>query len=621
MILRRFTAEPDKMQVLKHMQVEATNGDITSEYDKMKAELFKVAEPLVCFQVEDGYAYVLLTLGNGLDEKLSQLMEQGELLDSLLLSAIADEYLFQIDKEFSDRMRPYLAKEKAGVKERLEPGNQLPIEATRTIFERLSKELTDINLTEHGMFEPVKTMAYMLELTTDSSIFRAQHDCSTCKAVGCPMRRNSRERNRKFYSVDGYELESLAGGTSAEGVTYGVAVDIGTTTIAVQLINTRNGKVCQTASGLNHQREYGADVMLRIQSAIDGESVHLRELVQKDIIELLHLVTKKQNISMDEITELVISANVVMIHLLMGYACDGLAAYPFSSEHLFYEYHTFHSVFGTDETLAVCHFVPAFTPFVGGDIMAGVFATGMAQNETTQLLVDLGTNGEMVLKHKNRYYVTSVAAGPAFEGGGIGCGTGSVEGAISQFSLEKGVRKIKTIGDKEPCGICGSGLVDILAELLKYGLLGNDGTLSRLYARNGYPVTANETIKITQQDIRELQLAKGAVSAGIELLLKRAGVAKEEVQTIYLAGGFGYHIQIDSALRLGIFPQEWKDKIKAVGNTALAGAVYGLQQHDILKQGDSLRQACEELVLAKEPDFQTTYLQSMNFTKNAGAMG
>lgn len=617
MILRRFTAEPDKMQVLKQMQAESTSAEIAAEYDKMKAELFQVAEPLVCFQVENGYAYVLLTLGKALDEKIAQLMEQEELLDSLLLSTIADAYLFQLDREFADRIRPYLAKEKFGVKARLEPGEQLPVEATRTIFEKLSGELSDITINDRYMFQPVKTMAYMLELTTDSTVFRTQHDCSTCKAVGCPMRKNGRERNRTFYSVDGYELESLAGSSNVEGVTYGAAIDIGTTTIAVQLINIHNGRVYQTASGLNHQREYGADVMLRIQSSIDGNGSRLRELVQKDVLELLHCVTKKQNISMGEITELVISANVVMIHLLMGYECEGLASYPFSSKHLNYEYHTFQSIFGSDETFAVCHFVPAFTPFVGGDIMAGVYATGMAQEDKTQLLVDLGTNGEMVLKHDNQYYVTSVAAGPAFEGGGIDCGIGSVEGAISQFSLEKGVRKLRTIGGKEPCGICGSGLIDILAELLKYGLLGKDGTLSGLYARKGYPVTANEKLKITQKDIRELQLAKGAIRVGMELLLKQAGLSMEAVETIYLAGGFGYHIQIDSAIQLGIFPREWKEKIKPVGNTALGGAVYGLQHHELFQKADSLRQNCKELVLAKEPDFQAAYLEGMNFPKNA----
>ena len=613
MILRRFTAEPDKIQVLKQMQADFTDGDIADEYDKMKAELFQVMEPLICFQVENGYAYVLLTLGKKLDEKIAQLMEQEELLDSMLLSTIADAYLFEIDREFADRIRPYLAKEKAGVKARLEPGEHLPVEATKTIFEKLSGELSDITINDKYMFQPAKTMAYMLELTTDSTIFHAQHDCSTCKAVGCPMRKNRRERNRTFYSVDSYELESLAGSSSLEGVTYGVAIDIGTTTIVVQLVNIHNGTIYQTVSGLNHQREYGADVMLRVQSAIDGAGSHLREVVQKDILELLHCVAKKQNISMEEITELVISANVVMIHLLMGYDCDGLASYPFSSTHVFYEYHSFQSVFGSDETFAVCHFVPAFTPFVGGDIMAGIFATEMAQEDNTQLLVDLGTNGEMVLKHKNQYYVTSVAAGPAFEGGGIGCGTGSVEGAIYRFSLEKGVRRIRTICDKLSCGICGSGLVDILAELLKYGLLGTDGTLSRLYARKGYPVTADEKLKITQEDIRELQLAKGAIRVGIELLLKQAGLEREDVQIIYLAGGFGYHIQIDSALQLGIFPREWKEKIKAVGNTALGGAVYGLQHHEIFQEADRLRHNCKELVLANEPDFQTTYLQAMNF--------
>lgn len=615
MILRRFTAEPDKIQVLKQMHVEMTDTDIVSEYDKMKAELFPIVEPLVCFQVENGYAYVLITLGGALDEKISQLMESEELLDSLLLSAIADEYLFEIDREFAERIRPYLAKEKAGVKTRLEPGSNLPVEASKTIFDKLSGELDNIRINDVYMFQPIKTMAYMLELTTDSSVFHAQHDCSTCTAIGCPMRRNGRERNRKFYSVDAYELESLTESDAVEGVTYGVAVDIGTTTIVVQLINIHNGKVYQTAGGLNHQREYGSDVMLRIQSALDGKDAHLRELVQKDILELIHCVAKKQNISVGEITEVVIAANVAMIHLLMGYDCKGLASYPFSSEHISYEYHTFRSVFGVDETLAVCHFVPAFTPFVGGDIMAGIFATGMGSTDKTQLLVDLGTNGEMVLKHGEQYYVTSVAAGPAFEGGGIGCGTGSVEGAICLFSLEKGVRKIKTIQDKEPCGICGSGLVDILAELLKYGLMTNDGTLSRLYGRKGYPVTVDEKLRITQEDIRQLQLAKGAVRAGIELLLKQASLTIADVETVYLAGGFGYHMQIDSALRLGIFPKEWKEKIKAVGNTSLGGAVYGLQHHEMFREGDALRDACHELVLAKQPDFQTTYLNAMNFPK------
>lgn len=409
------------------------------------------------------------------------------------------------------------------------------------------------------------------------------------------------------------EEESKAEGKSGK---YGFAVDIGTTTLAIQLISLEDGKCLDTYTGLNSQRAYGADVIARIQAAINGKGAELKERICQELWNGMEHLRGKYAFSWEVIEKVVIAGNTTMIHLLMGYPCEGLGSMPFKP----YEIGAI-EVNGTElfpqmGGQVLIQIYPGFSTFVGADIVAGVCALHMGKGEEVNMLIDLGTNGEMALGNGEKLLVTSTAAGPAFEGGNITWGTGSVPGAVCNVRLKDGKLEVKTIQNKPAVGICGTGVIELVSELVKNEEVDETGRLEDEWFENGYPVAVNpqgEQIALVQKDIREIQLAKAAVRAGIETLLERYGISAEDVHQVYVAGGFGYQLDYEKAMEIGMFPKEFAGKVQAVGNSSLHGAVELLIHPERMKEAVEATKLAEEIGLSADPVFQEAYMDAMFF--------
>ncbi|MBQ9766155.1 MAG: DUF4445 domain-containing protein [Lachnospiraceae bacterium] len=397
---------------------------------------------------------------------------------------------------------------------------------------------------------------------------------------------------------------------------YDIAIDIGTTTLAFQLLDKAGGNVCSTVSAVNNQRRYGADVVSRMQASIDGKKAELKESIQADLRNGISRLLKESGVNLKQIDTIAIGCNTTMGHLLLGYDCRSLGVYPFTPVNIRLTEGSMSEVLGMDGDAGVV-VLPGISTFVGGDIVAGLYACDFDKNDDICLLVDLGTNGEMALGNSGKIMVTSTAAGPAFEGGNISCGMGSVAGAICSVKLEGAKANVRTIKDEAPLGICGTGVVEAVSELLREELLDETGLLEEDYFEEGFPLaktSEGKNISLTQKDIRELQLAKAAVRAGIETLILRYGIEKKQVAKIYLAGGFGYRLDTAKAIAIGMIPEEFADRIEAVGNSCLAGVVKYLTADEsgaeVLKK---LVQVSEEINLSMDVDFNENYMEAMMF--------
>lgn len=403
---------------------------------------------------------------------------------------------------------------------------------------------------------------------------------------------------------------------------YDIGIDIGTTTIAVNLIGGTSKTVCNTYTTINKQRAYGADVISRIQASNDGRKEELKISIRKDLYEGITQVIQSEGISPKSIKRIAIAGNTTMGHLLMGYSCETLGVYPFTPVNIGTIQCGFEEMFGGIEGLdgaltdAQIILLPGISTYVGADISAGMLSCGFDKAEKPSLLIDLGTNGEMGVGCKDRIMVTSTAAGPAFEGGNISWGMGSVKGAICGVEIDGDKVKVNTIGDKPPIGLCGTGVIETVSELLKAELIDETGMLDEDYFDDGYPLAKTpdgDEIVFTQQDVREIQLAKSAVRAGVETLLLRYGIGYEDVDKVYLAGGFGYKINLDKAISIGLLPEELHDKIEAVGNSSLGGTVVYLTEEDSAERMERIIGASEEIGLSTDKDFNRFYTDYMFF--------
>lgn len=389
----------------------------------------------------------------------------------------------------------------------------------------------------------------------------------------------------------------------------GIAIDLGTTTIALALVEGDMKNVLQTHSRLNSQRQFGADVISRITASNQGKLEELKHCVREDLRKGITELIDKSGYELDNINEIVIAANTTMVHLLMGYSCETLGIYPFTPVNLQWITKEFHEIFAGEENIPV-HIIPGISTYVGGDIVAGIYGTRMNMKDKATLLLDLGTNGEMALVTRQGIWVASTAAGPAFEGGNISCGVGSVAGAIKTVRIEEGKLYYDTIEDQYPIGICGTGIIELIAELLDYGIIDQEGTLIEEYRINGIPVGDQY---LTQEDIRELQLAKAAIVTGIEILLHKAGVSMEEIESLYLAGGFGYYLNKEKAGRIGLIPKQLLEQVEIVGNSSLGGAIEALFKSTAALTMASIVGSSKEVKLAMEDEFETSYLNAIRF--------
>lgn len=411
---------------------------------------------------------------------------------------------------------------------------------------------------------------------------------------------NNREQLRKNVEIEvlGSEMEE----------SYFIAIDLGTTTIAMALVEQKSGNVQDTFTSINHQRKFGADVINRILAANDGKAEELKRLVEQDLWKGICKLTlgngdeagTEKNVKKDDLIEqkykniekITIAGNTTMIHLLMGYSCKSLGKYPFASGHLGQIDCALKECISLSngsvyEKIPVT-ILPGISAFVGSDIVAGMIACSGFKKRDINLLIDLGTNGEIVLGNEERVLVTSTAAGPAFEGGNIICGTASIPGAISGVKIQNQRAVVRTIkGIMPPVGICGTGLVSAIAGLKENHLIDERGVLRFPYPEHGFPLWIRENgerISIYQKDIREFQMAKAAIRSGIEILMEEFGCQAEEISRIYLAGGFGTELSIKDAVMSGILPKEFLGRTERIGNGALYGAViYGLEQEEKCK--------------------------------------
>ncbi len=430
--------------------------------------------------------------------------------------------------------------------------------------------------------------------------------------------------------VDGTETVGAGFGKTMEESEYDIAIDIGTTTIAVSLIGCAGRKVCQTVTRINHQRAYGADVISRIQAANDGKLGELSHSIRIDLYESMGKLLSKAGAAFSQIRRVAIAGNTTMGHLLMGYSCETLGVHPFDPVNIETTQVSFAELFGaaaaeTAEQEGVPHYageeisvvlLPGISTYVGADIAAGLLVCGFDHREEVNVLIDLGTNGEMAIGNREKILVTSTAAGPAFEGGNISCGMGSVSGAICQVEINGTDVACETIGGKAPLGLCGTGVIESAYELLKEEWIDETGMLDEDYFDDGFPLAKTpdgEDISFSQKDVREIQLAKSAVRAGLETLLLRYGVTYGEVSHVYLAGGFGYRMNLKKAAGIGLLPEELLDRTEAAGNSSLGGAVEYLTAEMAEMRMEKIIGISEEIQLASDKDFNRFYTDFMFF--------
>ena len=398
-----------------------------------------------------------------------------------------------------------------------------------------------------------------------------------------------------------------------ETSSYGIALDIGTTTLAAALVDLKNGKTVATLARLNPQRSFGADVMSRISAAENGFLDALHQAVCKALSQMIEKLLA--NCPEKKVLRAAVVGNPTMLHLLCGISPAGIGHYPFTPAFLSLREYRGPALGIPADCIQI---LPAISAFIGSDISAGVQFTQMEKSDFPSVLMDIGTNGEMVLctgQSGNRPLLgTSAAAGPALEGAGISCGVGGIPGAICAVTRQNGADHFRTIGDAAPIGLCGSGFIDLIAQLLLRGIIDSSGNM-----RENYPIarrTDGSLIELLPKDIRAFQLAKSAIRAGFEVLLESGGISVDQIGTIYLAGGLGFFMNPRSAAIVGLIPPILAKRTKAVGNSALDGAIECLCHPEQIDQLNHIVHRCTTISLNDFPSFQQQLLNHLAFSGN-----
>jgi uncharacterized 2Fe-2S/4Fe-4S cluster protein (DUF4445 family) len=416
---------------------------------------------------------------------------------------------------------------------------------------------------------------------------------------------------------------------NTEADTYGVVVDIGTTTLAVGLIDLTTGIEIVARSALNPQTVYGQDVLSRIKFASEVNGIAtLHSAIISELNQLIAAAATEAGIRRDQIYEAIFSGNSCMLHLATGVDPAPLGRLPFTPT-IRGGNHLAAPDCGLDiATTGLVWLPPIISAYVGADITAGIVAGELHKLAGVTLFIDIGTNGEMVLARDGSLAATATAAGPAFEGMNISCGMRAAAGAIEAVTLSlSGELTVKTIGDGTATGICGSGLMDLTAELVRTGVIAKSGRFTdpatgtlpapladRLQKEGGKTsFRLTDTLIFSQNDVRQVQLAKGAIRAGIDLLLQAKEITPSAIDRVYIAGSFGYHLQEESLLTLGLLPREVAGKVTFLGNTAKSGGEMLLlnqqQRADLIDLVDKV----EIVELAANPAFDRAFMEAMKF--------
>ncbi len=407
--------------------------------------------------------------------------------------------------------------------------------------------------------------------------------------------------------LDGDELLDVEPGNAATRC-FGVAVDIGTSTIVVELIDLVSGRRLGRAAAVNAQTAFGADVVSRITYAGEaaGNLERLADVLRRQIDGLIAGLAREHGVGPGHIYEIVAAGNTAMNHIFAGVPVTTLAAAPYGAA-----FAKGPSVGAADLGLSVhprcrVHLAPNLKSFVGGDIAAGISALDLAARPGNVLFIDLGTNGEIVLKKGTRTTATSTAAGPAFEGMTIGCGMLAVPGAVCAVRWRNGPA-VRTIGGAPARGVCGTGLIDILAVGLRHGLVSADGRIQA--ASRSIPVASG--ISLTQRDIRNLQLAVAAIRTGVRLMLADAGITVADLDRLFVAGAFGASLDVRNAMSIGLLPSMAASRIAFVGNASLAGARKLLLSLPERRKIEAFARKVRHVSLASCPGFQKEFIRAL----------
>ena len=386
---------------------------------------------------------------------------------------------------------------------------------------------------------------------------------------------------------------------------YGLAVDIGTTTVAVEIIDLSNGDVVFESADMNRQRSRGEDVLARIEYAGEGGTEELRGLVLDTINEIIG----RCDIPKNEIKSAYIAGNTAMTHLFLGVDPSPIRYPPF--EPVVKDA----TITGKESGLninpsakVVC--MPSVSSYVGGDITSDIVDSGMDKNEGLALLIDVGTNGEVAIGNADMLLTCSSSAGPAFEGSQMTSGMLAKEGAIDSVRIIDGRVHYTVIGGAEPKGICGSGIIDLVAELFKAGMLDRRGNFTESSGAKGGVFTIVGDVVITQSEISNVIMTKAAIYSATGTMVRSLGVGFEDLERIYIAGGFGNFIDMESAITIGLFPDVDRSKYEYLGNASLAGAKYALISQGFRDRVDTVFPKMTYVDLGSDPVFYDEYMSA-----------
>ena len=438
--------------------------------------------------------------------------------------------------------------------------------------------------------------------------------------------------------VDDVLIDVQPGDTTAR--LYAVAFDLGTTTVVATLLDLATGTPLAVASMLNKQQPFGADVITRISAIMmePGTLTTLAGLASETLVELTADVCEQAGVDAADVCEVALAGNATMTHIALGIDPEPLGVAPFIMAAREYP----DVLASTDLGLPVhprarAFLFPAFGAYVGGDITAGLLASGMDRDARTRLFVDIGTNCEIVLGNRDWLLATAAPAGPAFEGAAIRCGMRAADGAIEVVSMTPGGVELRVIGDAEPAGLCGSGLVDAVASLLGVGLLDRSGRFApeeqaagiapgladrlttlgaeRVFVLHwlGEPGDVARSIYLSQRDVRELQFAKAAIATGWNILLAEAGLAPGDIQQVLLAGSFGSYLSPANAIRLGLVPRMPAARVVSAGNVAGEGAKMALLSVRERAGALALQEEVRYVELSDRSDFNDAFVDQLQF--------
>jgi uncharacterized 2Fe-2S/4Fe-4S cluster protein (DUF4445 family) len=384
---------------------------------------------------------------------------------------------------------------------------------------------------------------------------------------------------------------------------FGIAVDLGTTTVVVQLIDLMTSKVISVETFLNPQVKFGADLISRIQACLDGHSGEMTRQIRKAIGTTIELILKKHCV---EVQQIILVGNTAMQLIFANSDITPLSAYPFHVNDLEMKLFSTEDLEWNFTTAGSIRFYPSIGSFVGSDILAGIVATELHLKENYTALIDLGTNGEIVVGNRDRIVCASTAAGPAFEGANISMGMRAVTGAVSSLYWKEGKFEATVIGNTIPKGICGSALIDAVAIFRQQDLIGMFGEINS--GEMQLPVVGK--VVLTQKDINEFQLAKAAIAAGLTILCSQLSIKVSDISELYIAGGFGNYINLSHLTATGMIelPEE---KIHKMGNTALIGAKLFLFTDDSVTH--EILNRTSHINLESDPDFQDIYVEKLMF--------